>query len=537
METVFFDIGVLLLAAKVAEGIGKRLGLGSVVTYTAAGLLLGPVFHVVAPTSDLGIAVDLGVFFLFFLIGVDEIDIVGFKAAFRGRFLVAGVVALVLPIGAMYPIASEQLGLAPGAAVAISGIAGLSSLGLVVKVLSETGMLKKPLGLEVFTTVVIAELIGLVVVGFALEQSAHSEDITLRAVLITLGQIAGFVVGTALVVSRVLPLLVLWSTRLLRTPQLSFGLMAGALFVTVALAEDVGLHGSLAALLFGVTLAGLPSRMRVEVMPGFRSIGEGLFVPLFFAAAGLRIDWSFLELPWETITIVVVVAVGGKFAGSLFGVAIAQLNNPLVLTWGLMGKGVAEMAVLVVMQRSGMITTEVFSLFAVIMLGYIVITPTAIRLALARATTSTAAVLPHMTSPRYARYAFADSRVEEILEKNRMFPQSDVTVQTFTEKWLVPDQEEYVVLGKEGRPVGLLSLARLRFVDKDVRGKLTIGALMRKEVYTVFPAASLEDLLDMMVGKGVSVVPVTDPGTGRVLGAVTYQEALRRLIGHEPASH
>ncbi len=63
-----------------------RIGLSSIVAYTAAGILLGPVAGIVEPTNKLQVFLGIGVFILFFLVGLDKIDIPGFVATLRGRF-------------------------------------------------------------------------------------------------------------------------------------------------------------------------------------------------------------------------------------------------------------------------------------------------------------------------------------------------------------------------------------------------------------------------------------------------------------------
>ena len=116
--------------------------------------------------------------------------------------------------------------------------------------------------------------------------------------------------------------------RLLYVPQLSFGLVLGGLFLTVVGAEKMGLHGSLGALLFGAALSGMPHQVRRDIAPGMRSAAEGLFVPLFFAAAGLHMSLSFTELPALTIAALVVVPLVGKFAGALIGASWPAWTRP-----------------------------------------------------------------------------------------------------------------------------------------------------------------------------------------------------------------
>lgn len=104
-----------------------------------------------------------------------------------------------------------------------------------------------------------------------------------------------------LVCNKVIPRLLVILHRVLQVPQLSYGLLLGGLFLVIVLAEKVGLHGSLGALLFGAALSPLPYQLRHDSMPGMRSTAEGLFVPLFFASAGLNLNLDFIHLPPETI--------------------------------------------------------------------------------------------------------------------------------------------------------------------------------------------------------------------------------------------
>lgn len=93
-------IGLLIVVAKLLECLLDQIGLSSIVAYTAAGILLVPVAGIVEPTSKLQVFLVIGVFILFFLVGLDEIDIPGFVATLRGRFFlchypgaVAGIVS------------------------------------------------------------------------------------------------------------------------------------------------------------------------------------------------------------------------------------------------------------------------------------------------------------------------------------------------------------------------------------------------------------------------------------------------------------
>ena len=68
----------LLIFAKLAEGLATRTGNSPLAAYVLVGLLLGPVVGVAPAGEHLGLFFEVGVVLLFFLVGVDEIDIAGF---------------------------------------------------------------------------------------------------------------------------------------------------------------------------------------------------------------------------------------------------------------------------------------------------------------------------------------------------------------------------------------------------------------------------------------------------------------------------
>ena len=170
-------------------------------------------------------------------------------------------------------------------------------------------------------------------------------------------------------------------------------------------AEKMGLHGTIGALLFGAALSGLSQGVRDDIMPGMRSASEGLFVPLFFASAGLHFDLSFTSLPATTATALVLVPLAGKFAGAFVGTYVTRIDAPFALAAGLMSKGVAEIAFLLVLLESGTIEKDVFSLLVLIMFGYILFMPAVINFAVRRTVLPDRPALPDSVTPSFARYA------------------------------------------------------------------------------------------------------------------------------------
>ena len=176
-------IGLLVVVAKLSEGLLGRIGLNAIVAYSLAGVLLGPATNIVTPTDDIQIFLAIGVSVFFFLVGLDELDLPGFKATIRGPYFVGSTVSVAISVLASLVVTSDlfglefALGLEFNDALAVGGILSLSSLGLVAKVLADLGVLKKLIGLRMFTTVIIAEVLALLLVGVTIGEVVRATSV------------------------------------------------------------------------------------------------------------------------------------------------------------------------------------------------------------------------------------------------------------------------------------------------------------------------------------------------------------------------
>ena len=539
IEHALLSVGLLIVVAKLLEGVLRRFRINAIVAYTATGILLGPIAGVIEPTGEMQILLGIGIFLLFFLIGLDELDISGFMAAVRGRYFVAAALSVLVPLLAAMAVTSDivhdfGLGLDYTEAIALAGILSLTSLGVAAKVLVDGGHLREPIGIRIFTTALIAELIALLVVGFTIGE--HTHQMSWSGVLVLLAQIAGFTVVTWVLASRVIPPLIVVLQRILYVPQLSFGLVLGGLFLTVAGATSMGLHGSLGALLFGAALSGMPHQVRRDIAPGMRSVAEGLFVPLFFAAAGLHLSLSFTELPVPTIAALVLVPLAGKFAGALVGALVARLDTPFALATGLMAKGVAEVALLLVLLENEVIGRDVFSLLVLIMFGYILLTPPAINAVIHRTRSPASTRLPEPLPPSLARFALDDVTVGDVLDRARTFPDSSLSVRAFADRWIVPHQQDYVVVDK-GEMAGIVSLPMLRYVPKESWSATPLARIVRRDPPRTWPGEPVEDALQRMTERALTAMPVTDRESGRFVGMITSQDILDLIVADARGEH
>ncbi len=538
MRQSLLSLGLLIIVAKLAEGAFRRLHLNSILAYASAGILLGPVLQVltgwsVQPTGHIDLLLTLGIFIFFFLIGLDEIDISSFVATLRGHYFLAAIVSVLFSLGASVLVTSGtvlDLGmtLSFAEALALAGILSMSSLGIVAKVLADEGRLREPVGLQIFTVVVIAELLTLLVIGFSIGD--HTGELSVTGILFLIVKIAAFAALAWLLSSRVLPPLVGLLQRVIQVPQLSLGLLLGTLFLVVDAAELMGLHGSLGALLFGASLSGLTYQVRSEMMPGLRSVAEGFFVPLFFASAGLYFSFTFVTMPWWTMAVLALIPMIGNFLGAFLGAYLSRLTVPYAVASGLMGKGVAEIALLLVLRESGIINEVVFSFLVLVMFCYILLMPSVISFAAARASRNQAASsVPDDIPQGIIRFVLHDIRVDDILDRLRPHPRTFMSVRAFTADWATPNQHDYVVLDDDSVP-GIVSVGMLRYLPEDAWSSTTLGHLVRPDPPVAWLDEHVEDVLQRMAENHITAIPVVDRESGSFLGALTSRDVLELVL-------
>ncbi len=545
IHDALFSIGLLIVGAKLLEGAFKRFGLNSIIAFAVAGAILGPVTGLVEPTDDVDLILSIGIFMFFFLIGLEELDIRGFVAAIRGRLFFASVLSVAFSLLVSLAVTSDivvDLGLDLDftQAMGLAGVLSLSSLGVVARALIDQGRLKEPVGVQIFTAVIIAELIALFVVGFTISEhfysGGHEHAPDAQTIGTIVAQILGFAILTWLFSTKVLPRIIVVLHHFLQVPQLSFGVLLGGLFLVVVGAEKVGLHGSLGALLFGAALSTLPYQVRRDIMPGMRSAAEGFFVPLFFASAGLQLSFDFLRLPPETILALTLVPFAGKFAGSFLSAYVMRLEAPLAMAAGLMAKGVAEIALLLLLLNTGAIDEGVFSLLVFLMFAYILLTPFGISFALKRLKSSEAAGAQDKVPPLLVRFALEDVRVRDVLDRSRTYPEKSLTVKAFAETWLFPEQHDYVVVDK-GKLAGIVSLSMLRYLPRSVWEGTSLSSVLRLNTPAAYGDELVEDVLQRMTENSLSVLPVSDRVTGELIGSISSHEVLDMLVvtaqGHD----
>jgi glutathione-regulated potassium-efflux system protein KefB len=305
----------LLGAAVIGVPLFKRLGLGSVLGYLAAGLLLGPsgIGLISDPESVLTTA-ELGVVMFLFIIGL-EMEPTKLWAL-RKQIFGLGVIQ-VLTCGALLTGVGILLGFAPVVAFIFGMGFVLTSTAIVMQILGERGELATDSGQRMVSILLLEDLAIvplLAVVAILAPTTGEEADLATR--LIGIGAPIGAVVLLIFLGQRIMnPFFALLASSKLREVM-----TAAALLVVLGAAllfQASGLSMAMGAFLAGVLLSTSTFRHQLEAdVEPFR----GILLGLFFLAVGMSLDLAIVASSWQIIALSVVAYMLVK-AGAIYVIA------------------------------------------------------------------------------------------------------------------------------------------------------------------------------------------------------------------------
>ncbi|HYG32722.1 MAG TPA: monovalent cation:proton antiporter-2 (CPA2) family protein, partial [Methylophilaceae bacterium] len=311
-HSLLFQAFIYLAAAVIAVPLFKRLGLGSVLGYLIAGIVIGPnALQLISNPEHVLHFAEFGVVLLLFLIGLElEPDRVwALRKTLFGLGSLQVVLTMALAAAAAYWMGlTWHIALAAGAGIAMSSTAiGLTSL-------EEKKQLGTPGGQASFAVLLFQDLsvIPLFMLLALIAPTAADTPTDFWAIPRALAVIAALVLISRTVLQ---PLMRIVAQTGMREVFFAFSLL---LVVGVSIAvQSVGLSMELGTFLAGVLLAN--SEYRYELRLDLEPV-KGLLLGLFFIAVGMSVNLSLLVSQPEVIIGLAVLAVLVKM-GILFGLA------------------------------------------------------------------------------------------------------------------------------------------------------------------------------------------------------------------------
>ncbi|MCG6857061.1 MAG: monovalent cation:proton antiporter-2 (CPA2) family protein [Salaquimonas sp.] len=302
IQPFFVDAIVLLAGAVITAPVFKRIGLGTVLGYLAAGVAIGPIIGFIRKPEDILHFAELGVVMLLFIIGLElkpsrlwsmRYDIFGLGTL---QVVVTGL-ALAL-VGGLFLDSA-------GRAIIVGFGLALSSTAFALQTLEEAGDTNSAHGRKAFAILLLQDMAIVPLLALVPLFSRHGQA--------GLGW-GAFGGGLAAIAVLIL------AGRYLLNPLFRAIAKAGAREVMIAAALFVvfgaamlmqlaGMSMALGAFLAGVLLADSAFRHEIEAnIEPFR----GLLLGLFFMAIGMSLDLGVLLQYWYVILLAVPIAMAIK---------------------------------------------------------------------------------------------------------------------------------------------------------------------------------------------------------------------------------
>ncbi|HEX7847806.1 MAG TPA: monovalent cation:proton antiporter-2 (CPA2) family protein [Chitinophagaceae bacterium] len=347
-NSFFFQAFVYLAAAVVMVPIAKKTGLGSVLGYLLAGIVIGPAVmgFIGKEGQDVLHFAEFGVVMMLFVIGLELEP----ELLWRLRKSILGLGTLqVLITAILIGAIAMSFGMQWQQAVALGMILSLSSTAIVLQTLNEKGLMKTAAGQSSFSVLLFQDIAVIpmlalfpllaVLTPATVADEHHSKTLVeglpgWAQTLVVLGSVAVIIVAGRFLVR---PLF-----RIVAATRLREVFTATVLLLVVGIAvlmTQVGLSPALGTFLAGVVLA--DSEYRHELESDIDPF-KGLLLGLFFIAVGASIDFNLiLEQPMLIAGLVlllifikgIVLFVLGKFfrlgleQNLLFAVGLSQVGE------------------------------------------------------------------------------------------------------------------------------------------------------------------------------------------------------------------
>ena len=317
-QEFFLNALIYLGAAVVSVPIAKKLGLGSVLGYLLAGIIIGPfVLRLVGnEAGEVMHFAEFGVVLMLFIIGLELEPKLLWKMR-RNIFGLGGLQVLITAgiITGVALLLKFQL----NRAVAIGLILALSSTAIVLQTLSEKGLMRNIAGRSAFSVLLFQDMAVIPILALlpliaTLGTPAALSDTSIESI----GQVAQLpgwlqlliIIGAITVMVIIGRFAARHIFRLVAETGLHEVFVALALLMVIGIAlgmDAIGLSPALGTFIAGVVLADSEYRHELETtIDPFK----GLLLGLFFISVGAGINFNLLiENPWLIIGFVLLLIV------------------------------------------------------------------------------------------------------------------------------------------------------------------------------------------------------------------------------------
>ena len=398
------ELVVLLVAGRAAGELAQRIGQPAVIGQIIAGVLLGPsvlgaiapgLWHSLFPAGAaqhamLDALAQLGVLLLLLMTGM-ETDLTVFRDARRAAVsislssivvpFICGVALGVLLPESMLPSPSRRAITALFLGTALS----ISSVKIVALVVRDLGFLRRTVGQIIIASSIADDTIGWLIVAITLGLALHGVIDVAAVTRIVLGT-AAFLILSFTFGRRLVFQLIRWSNDNLRSEMATISMILVIAGLMALLTAAIGVHLVLGAFVAGI-LIGQSQTLTRRIDAQLRGLIVALFMPVFFALAGLATDLSALAGSGLVLTAgLIVLASFGKFSGAFLGGRLGGLSyaESFAVGCGMNARGSTEIIVASIGLSMGALDQRLFTAIVAMAVVTTLVMPPMLRWALRR---------------------------------------------------------------------------------------------------------------------------------------------------------
>jgi Kef-type K+ transport system membrane component KefB/mannitol/fructose-specific phosphotransferase system IIA component (Ntr-type) len=236
----------------------------------------------------------------------------------------------------------------------------ISAITIIAKILYDLNILRSDFGLVTLSAFVVNDILGWLiftfVLGFAVQAGNRLNEVIYPLIFIIAFGVLVMTLGTK-AISRAIKFFNVSRSSQSAT-MLTFIVCIGALFG--AITQKLGLHAVLGFFMAGI-IVGSTEEITNRTREVLSKTIHAIFVPIFFATIGIRIDFiSNLDL--QIVLIFAVVSVGGKFLGAWLGGLLSRFPraDALALGFAHIPGGAMEIILAILALELGIINESVF---------------------------------------------------------------------------------------------------------------------------------------------------------------------------------
>jgi len=397
---LLFQLFLLLLFARVFGELFQRMGQPTVVGEILAGVVLGPSLLGATPffsdlmivqstngTNLLEVVSLMGAMLLLLITGL-ETDLALIKHHSRSAFgtAIGGLILpLILGFGFCFLIPDSLL-VDPAQRIVFSLFLAtsisVSAIPVIAKVLIDLNLIRRDIGQITIAAGMIDDTAAWILLSIVLGLIEFGV-VTAQNVLFSVGKVLLFLSVSFVAGKWIAAKVVSFAQNSIKSRYKFLTILILFSFGFGAIAQSLRLEAVLGAFIAGIIFSRIPAVPK-EAIDRIESFTFGIFAPIFFAAAGLKVSLEPLLNP-ELLIIgigLIVVATLSKVAGAYIGARwVGRSDHWTALSFGagLNARGAIQIIVATIGLSFGIISQEIFSLIIIMAVVTSIMAPFMLR--------------------------------------------------------------------------------------------------------------------------------------------------------------